>query len=495
MIYNNTMTEEQFYFQEIMRFLDSSKRKMMVDAERYFDGKQDILKRERQSIGKDGKLETIANVPNNRIVDNQFQRMVSQKTDYLFSQPLSIQAETPEYQEALADYFDRRFQLKLQKVGREAMLGGICYIYVYYDEDGQLDFDVFNPYEIIPYWTDSMHTKMNTAVRVFDVETYVGESPEMVTKAEIFTKDGIRRFDVGETALIPDMDLPISAYIVETDEDSNEKTEYAWERFPIIEFKYNDREIPLLAMVKSLQDAINTITSDFQNSMEEDVHNSVIVLKNYGGQDLGEFRHNLAAYGAVKVSTVDGVEGGVETLSIDVNASNYQAILQILKRALIENAHGYDAKDDRMSGTPNEMNIRSMYSDLDLDANGMELQFQASFDKLLWFINQDLINKGKGDFTGQKVEFRFNRNILMNDSEQINNVKNSVGIISTETALMHHPYVSDPKEEMERLEEEKQHNLDTFGFGVTAPRSQSDNGEDDGDQDNGDQPDDGESDE
>ena len=35
--------------------------------------------------------------------------------------------------------------------------------------------------------------------------------------------------------------------------------------------------------------------------MQEDARNTILILKNYDGQDLGEFRHNLATFGAVKV--------------------------------------------------------------------------------------------------------------------------------------------------------------------------------------------------
>ena len=69
----------------------------------------------------------------------------------------------------------------------------------------------------------------------------------------------------------------------------------------MIPFKYNKQEIPLLNRVKELQDAINTMISDFENNMQEDARNTILILKNYDGQDLGEFRRNLAAYGAVKV--------------------------------------------------------------------------------------------------------------------------------------------------------------------------------------------------
>ena len=88
----------------------------------------------------------------------------------------------------------------------------------------------------------------------------------------------------------------------------------------------------------------------------------------------------------------------MDTLQIEVNAENYKVLLSLLKDAIIENARGYDAKDDRMSGNPNQMNIQSMYSDIDLDANGIEMEFQASMEELLWFVNQHLANTGRGEF-------------------------------------------------------------------------------------------------
>ena len=166
----------------------------------------------------------------------------------------------------------------------------------------------------------------------------------------------------------------------------------------MIAFKYNNKEIPLIKMVKSLQDGLNLIESNFQNQMEEDPRNTILVVVNYDGENLGEFRRNLATYGAVKVRTVDGAGGDVRTLQVEVNSENYKSIIELFKKAIIENAMGYDAKDDRMSGNPNQMNIQSMYSDIDLDANGMETEYQSSMEELLWFLNMHLINIGMGDF-------------------------------------------------------------------------------------------------
>ena len=160
-----------------------------------------------------------------------------------------------------------------------------------------------------------------------------------------------------------------------------------WERVPLVAFKYNAKEIPLICRVKCLQDALNTLVSNFADNMQEDVRHTILVIENYDGENLADFRRNLIVYGAVKVRTdSDSGRGGVKTLTVEVNAANYEAIVRMLRRAIIENGRGFDAKDERMSNQPNQMNIRSIYSDIDLDADGMELEYQAALEQLMWFV-------------------------------------------------------------------------------------------------------------
>ena len=203
--------------------------------------------------------------------------------------------------------------------------------------------------------------------------------------------------------------------------------------------------------------------------MQEDARNTILVLKNYDGTNLGEFRKNLATYGAVKVRYDGETKGGVETLEITVNAENYKVILEIFKKALIENAMGYDAKDDRLSGNPNQMNIQSMYSDIDLDANDMETEFQAAFEDVLWFINAHLTNTGRGNFENEEVNIIFNRDILINESEAIDNCAKSVGILSDETIIGMHPWVDDVQQELERLEKQREKEKRKWKLMLTTP--------------------------
>lgn len=195
--------------------------------------------------------------------------------------------------------------------------------------------------------------------------------------------------------------------------------------------------------------------SNYTNNMQEDPRNTILVLKNYDGEDLGEFRQNLSTYGAVKVRTADGSQGGVDTLSIQVNAENYKVIIDLLKKAIIENAMGYDAKDDRLSGNANQMNIQSMYSDIDLDANKMETEYKASLQRLLWFVNAYLSQTGQGNFD-EDVEIVFNRDVLINEGEAIDNCVKSLNVLSKETVVKNHPWINDVNAEIELINKQNE---------------------------------------
>lgn len=448
------LTDEEFILREINRFKGSNKRKLMVDGERYFDGDHDIIHRHRTVIGVDGELEIVKNLPNNRIVDNQYKKMVNQKNNYLLGQPVTIQCDNEQYEGILKQYFNRRFLRTIRMIGEDSLNCGIAYLFVYYNKDGQLTFKRFDPTEIIVGWEDAEHTTISYFIRVYKTLVYEGKQEKVVEKVEVYDDKGITFFELQNHTLKPEGHE--SYFMVGNDA-------FNWTRIPLIPFKYNAKEIPLIKMIKSLQDGLNIIESNFQNNMEEDARNTIMVLVNYDGQNLGEFRHNLATYGAVKVRSADGANGDVRTLQVEVNAENYKAIIELFKKAIIENAMGYDAKDDRMAGTPNQMNIQSMYNDIDLDANGMETEYQASFEDLLWFINCHLANTGQGDFENEEVEVIFNRDMLLNEGEVISNIQASVGILSDETLIAQHPWVTDVNAELERVQKQKEENLEQYG--------------------------------
>ena len=137
--------------------------------------------------------------------------------------------------------------------------------------------------------------------------------------------------------------------------------------------------------------------------MEEDSRNNIFVLKDYNNQPLDEFRRNINTYGAVKINPGADGTGGLEQLTQTVDVASYKETVELFKKALIDNANSFDSKDDRLGNNPNEMNIQSMYADIDIDANGMENEYKAGFEKLLWFVNKLLAASGRGNFENEEV--------------------------------------------------------------------------------------------
>lgn len=444
------LTELEFFARELELWKRSPRRAAQLAGEAYYRGEHDILRRKRTAIGADGKPQPVENLPNNRVVDNQYAKLVDQKVNYLLGRPVSFSCENRELARRLRERFGAQFWRLLKYVGEDALNGGLCWLFVSYDEQGTLSFRRFPAYQVLPFWADDDHTQLDAAARLYLQEVWDGWSKTLVERVELYKPDGLYRYVFDGAALLPDVELgAYSPYLAV--KSGGETTAYAWDRFPLIPFKYNKQETPLLSRVKSLQDGLNAVLSDFQNNMEENPRNTILVLRNYDGENLGEFRHNLAAYSAVKVRD----DGGVETLQAQVSAENYKAVLELLKKALIENARGFDAKDERLSGNPNQMNIQSMYADIDLDANGMETEFQAAFEQLLWFVRQDMRTKGEGDFSDEEIAVVFNRDVLVNESEAIENCAKSSGILSEETIVEQHPWTRDAAFELERLEKER----------------------------------------
>lgn len=377
---------------------------------------------------------------------------------------MTFQTENKTFADALNDLLGRKFNRLMKNVAKDALNEGIAWLYPTFDDDGCLIFKKFKGHEVIPGWRDADHTILDYAIRIYCVVSYEDDAERIVEKVEVFDENGVYYFELKGAELISEPPYHQPYFTVDGAHPFN------WTRIPLIPFKRDSDEIPLVRGVKSLQDGLNGILSNFENNMEEDARNTILILVNYDGENLGEFRRNLSQYGAVKVRTVDGAAGDLKTLQIEVNGENYKTILEIFKKAIVENAMGYDAKDDRITGEPNQMNIQSMYNDIDLDANDMETEFQAALEELMWFVRCHLANSGMGDFESDDLEIIFNRDLPMVESDVIANIRQSVGLLSDETLLAQHPWVDNVWRELERKHKQQEQETEAL-YGNAFPNS------------------------
>ena len=200
------LTELQFYAKELAEWETSAARKEMLDGDRYYMGEHDILKRRRTAIGPDGKLVPVPNLPNNRIVDNQYAKHVDQKANYLLGRPITFDCENTGYAQKIKKILGKQFMRVLKNAGVECFNAGISWLYPYYNKNGELAFRLFPGHEILPFWSDAAHTELDSAVRLYPVEVYAGPEKKIVMKADIFTLEGVRTYIFENGALSPDPD-------------------------------------------------------------------------------------------------------------------------------------------------------------------------------------------------------------------------------------------------------------------------------------------------
>ena len=150
---DSILSRNEIIESELMTWFDCPQRKLMITGDRYYHGDQDILKRERMVIGEDGDLEKVENLPNKKIVDNQYQKMVDQKVNYLFSKPLTFNCDDEKYVNDLKEIFGSyKFQRTLKNLAKDFINCGIGWLYVYINSLNQIAFKKLKPFEILPFF-------------------------------------------------------------------------------------------------------------------------------------------------------------------------------------------------------------------------------------------------------------------------------------------------------------------------------------------------------
>lgn len=445
----SAMTIEQIINQEVSEWQQSEKRKWMFIGERYYRNKTDILERQRTAIGASGAKEPVGNLANNKLANAFTRKLVDQKVSYLLGKPLSVQTDNEQYLEQLNTLFDKAMMRRLKSLGKEAINKGIAWLHVYYDENGALSFKKMRSEEIIPFWRDEAHTVLDAVIRVYEVEVFEGTTRKTVTKIEWWDTQGVRRYTYNGAGLVPDVEAgEFGSHF--TVVSGGQEIPLNWQRVPFIAFKYNEEEQPLIELIKSLVDDYDRNKSDNSNNLE-DLPNSIYVVKNYSGTDASQFRKNISTYRVAFVSD----DGGIDTVDIKIDTEAYKVHMEQARKEIYEFGRGVDTQAENFGGDKSGIALKYLYADLDMDANLMETEFQASLEQLLWFINTHLYNTTGVDYSGESVDFIFNRDIMINESQVIEDIKNSMGILSEETLVANHPYVTDVQAELDRKSSER----------------------------------------
>lgn len=439
----SVIKNDQVLLNEIKDWEKSDKRKLMLVGEKYYRNKMDIEEKKRDAAWKS----------NLKLVHGYVKKLVDQKVGYVLSKQPSVTSENEGYQKKLDEIFDAGMINRLRKVGKEAINKGVAYLHPYFNEDGELSFMRFPSEQIIPFYADSENMRIESFLRVYETDHYEGTTKKTLKKVEHYHSDGTDHFVLEGSTLIPDI-------------PSGGKQGYhflfgekpvLWEKIPLIHFRYNEEEQPLIEQIKSLIDNYNTQASTNADVLA-DIPNFIYKLVNYGGVDLEEFLSDMNKYRVVKTDE----NGDVDKLTADIQTEANEKELDRTRKAIYELGRGVDTLNENL-GNASGVALKFRYSDLDLDCNILESEMQSSIEHMMWFITHYLQMIGEGDFTEEKVKFVFNRDIITNEMEAVEMCEKSVGIVDDQTNRENHPwYTPEVEDRLAKQKAEEQRETDEY---------------------------------
>lgn len=451
---SNTLTDGRVIYL-IENFMSSKKRKLMMEGERYYQVDNDIMDRK---ITKkvNGHEEEETWKANNKLAHGKYKTQVDEKVAYLLTKPVTFKTETGEneeiYSKKIKDVLGKRFQYQLTQLGYEASNKGVGWLQVYVDENGDFKTMLIPSEQCIPYWKDRSHTELEAMIRVYDTTVWQYNQEKVVQNVEVWKADSVAYYRLEGSLLIYDYEKsedaggPIAHY-----KQGNEWK--VWGKVPFIPFKNNQIELPDIKFVKSLIDGYDIGRSEAANYVEE-VKNLIFVLKGYGGQDLSEFMKSINEDRAIPID--DPEDGGVDTITPQMDITALREHYEQLNRDIVESGQSVNKDLDKFGSAPSGVALKFMYSGLDLKCNLLEAEFKNGFEMLMYFVDVYLQLTGQGSFENIGIELVFNRDMTINESEQVQNCNNSKNVISDKTIIAHHPFVTNVEEEMKVLEEQRE---------------------------------------
>lgn len=421
---------------------DTSK---MLEGERYYESENDILKKQQYAV-VDGQKVVDHDKPNNKIPHGYHKLLVDQKVSYLVGRPINFSCED----ETLLEYVNENMGEKWDDIAGELVRGasnkGIEWLHVFIDEEGTFDYIVIPAEQVIPIYKDEKEREIEYIIRYYP---FVLDGQETL-RVEVWDEEQVTYYMQvdGEYTLDPTEEInPQSHFYWGNDKTSKG---YGWGKVPFVHFKNNTREKSDLTYYKQLIDAFDKRVSDNQDNFEE-IQELIYVLKGYEGENLSNFMRNLKYYRAIKAAE----DGGVDTLQAEIPMESIDSHLDRLNESIFTFGQGIDPTFDEFGNNSSGIALKFLYALLDLKASQTERRFKKSLQILMWFLCEYLSMSGKGEFDYKSINSTFRRNMMVNDKENSEIAKDSMGVISHETIVANHPWVDDSQLEMERIEKEK----------------------------------------
>ncbi|WEV42966.1 phage portal protein [Lactobacillus sp. ESL0684] len=437
--------------QELIKSTSKSRESFKNEYEkslRYYKTQNDITNKNsgKSQTNKDGKDEPLRHA-DNRVSSNFHQLLVNQEAGYVATVAPQIDVGSQADSNKVADVLGDNFNLTLNQLVIDAANAGIAWLHYWLDEDGNFRYGVIEPSQITPIWSTELNRKLLAVLRSY--RQFDEEKGEYFNVHEYWTdkvcqvyreKDNANKYELEPYNCFTSFDMTAG---YETGQSN--VYEHDMGRVPFIAFPKNKYQQPDLMKYKGLIDAYDDIYNGFINDLD-DVQEVILVLTNYGGEDVDKFENELKQHKAIKLDNIGtGDKSGVDKLTIDIPTEARDDALKITREDIFLYGQGVDpAKFE--STNASGVAIKMLYSHLEMKAANTETQFRDAITELVRAVMNYL---GLSNPDGRKITQTWTRTQVEDDLTQAQTVAQLANYTSKEAIARNNPLVEDWQQELE----------------------------------------------
>ena len=397
----------------------------------------------------------------NRVSSNFHQLLVDQEAGYLATKPPTIDVGNDKANEKIKDTLGDNFALRVNELVVDAANAGVAWLHYWIDDDGQFRYAIVPPDQVTPIYSSDLNRKLVALRRSYkELDSDTGKYTWVHEYWDDKSVTAFRSKDEQFTDLEPIEDR-FNVYDVTTDEltGTSSVNNHKFGRIPFIAFPKNKEQQPDLYHYKGLIDVYDKIYNGYANDLD-DIQQVILILKNYGGENLDEFREDLKRYKSIRMRSMGGGDdSGVDQLTIDIPTEARNSMLETTKTNIFVHAQGIDPTDFKTNNATGTA-IKMLYSHLELKAAKTEAYFRDALTELVRAIMRWL---KVPDADSVRINQTWTRTAIQNDVERAQVVSQLANYTSKEAIAKANPIVEDWQEELKDQQEDLKNRTDSFG--------------------------------
>ena len=394
----------------------------------YYDGKHVILNKSYADKSKEC----------NHIVTNYCKIVTDTYSGYICGKPVSYNSnqDIEEVQDCI-NYNDSAAEDMAWC--KNALIYGVGYELQWLDKYAQIRYSQVNPLNAFAIYDNTLDCELLYFVRWYEANT-IDDSD--LFYVEVYSADKITTYKTHGLGGALEFVKEESHYFGDV---------------PISVFNLNDTEENIFNCIISLNDAYN----ELQSSEIDDFNAWVDAYLTFTGVDAETDDIN-----AMKENRVLVLPEGAKASWLTKNANDTQIvnILENIKKNIFKVTACPDMADEAFlaqSGTALAYKLVGFEN----VASGIVANFTKAIQRRIELIC-NVLNLKSSEAVWRDISINFVRNLPVNLTETIQLVNSLKGTVSDKTLLSQIPFISDVNAEFEAVQEQKQANMELYGFGT-----------------------------